>query len=596
MPNSAFTENRTEAARAFVEHLRRYPAEARQDPAALAARFGLETEFVRRALVRLPDPERAESRRTDPRASRTGGLVASLDETLERAAANPLRFELLTLVVAFGTATLLTRLLPAASPDVDGFHVSPGTVLAGIVVLGAVAAQMVVFYLRRMVRYALYGGLMFGVAAAIPTMVSFWVKLQSAEVQGRIKEAERGLVVFSVGIAMLFVGLLYAGVAALASLLGGWVHLKRADDEWERLSRQELLERYFELQRRLEHSPTIAEAPQGWETWPVVRAVKREPLLSAGLLGLGAQLVHVVLGLAFGAKAGMVPNGDAYALLSGVHTLDALVLLSAVAFLARSPGRATATAGAFAAGWFVASLVPLGGFGPAFVFEPVRLMLGAMSLGFVLVLGALVGAGATVQRREAREGRLQRNDGATLVAEMLEIQWRLEEDATSVTVLVVDAAKSTAMKVGADPLDVEYSFREYQMWIAEVCAGFGGRIHSVAGDGAVVAFADATAAMGASRRLQTAVARFNEKVNRLPKPFRLRLGLHAGRVAGDLNDVQFTEVIDIAAHVEEIAPVGGIAATAAVVTSLGEEGFLPLSREVDGQPVFIALAPTETRG
>ena len=115
----------------------------------------------------------------------------------------------------------------------------------------------------------------------------------------------------------------------------------------------------------------------------------------------------------------------------------------------------------------------------------------------------------------------------------------------------------------------------------------------MAGDGAVVAFPDSPRAMGAARRLQTDVGRFNATLNRLPKPFRLRLGLHAGRVAGHLDDVQFTEVIDIAAHVESIAPVGGIAATAAVVTALGEEGFLPLAREVDGQAVSIALVPTE---
>ena len=131
------------------------------------------------------------------------------------------------------------------------------------------------------------------------------------------------------------------------------------------------------------------------------------------------------------------------------------------------------------------------------------------------------------------------------------------------------------------------------MWIAESCAIFGGRIHSVAGDGAVVAFSDNVAAMAAARRLQTDVLRFNDTLNRLPKPFRLRLGLHAGRVAGDLNDVQFTEVIDIAAHVEEIAPVGGIAATDTAIEDLGEEGFLPLAHSVDGQAVFIALVPTE---
>ena len=588
MPKSAFTENRTEAARTFVDHLRRHPADARHDPAALAARFGLETEFVRRALARLPEPLRAEApRRPSQIAERAGGLVALLDDAVERASHSPVRFEALSLLVAVGASVALFVTLPGSSYRAGAAQVSLRGVAILLTLFATVAVQMAVFYRRRMARYAVYGGLVFWLGTALPAMFAIWLALRGKP------EFGRGVQVFTVGLGMAFVGATYAGLAALASLAGGWVHLKRADREWERLSRQELLERYFELQRRLERSDAAPDVEQGWETWRAVAAVRRHPAASAAALGAAVTLVQIALGLAFGARPGVDPKSDAFDLLSGVHALDAYVLFSMVAFLSGRATRGGVVAAAYAAGAFSVTLIPLATYGPAYALALPNLLAAILGLGFLLVLGALSGAGATIQRRAAREVRLQRNDGATLVAEMLEIQWRLEEDATSVTVLVVDAAKSTAMKVGADPLDVEYSFREYQMWIAEICAGFGGRIHSVAGDGAVVAFSDGAAAMGAARRIQTDVARFNAAANRLPKPFRLRLGLHAGRVAGDLNDVQFTEVIDIAAHVEDIAPVGGVAATGAVVSAIGEEGFLPLARDVDGQAVFIALVPTE---
>jgi len=591
MPNSAFTENRTEAARALVEHLRRNPEEARSDPAALAARFDLPTEFVRRALARLPSEDRSIVDRTPSRIMESAdGLVAVLDQALDRAAANPLRFEALSLLLAIFIAMALNWIIPAKTTDA----MTVRGVVTLVVMIATVALQMGVFYRRRMVRFALYGGLMFGVGTALPMMVNIWIKFQSGTVSANSTELKQGVLVFVVGLAMMLLGVVYAGLASLASIAGGWVQLKKADQEWERLSRQELLERYFELQRRLERSVAAPDAPQSWETWPVVIAIRRHPLVSAAILGLVSGLLEIVLGVSFSVLPAGGASNDAFDLIDMVGALVAYSVFTVVAFLAGRATRGALAGGMFVLGALLATLLPAFGYGPAYTFSSDHLLSQVLVLAFLVFVGALSGVGATVQRRAARDGRLQKNDGATIVAEMLEIQWRLEEDATSVTVLVIDAAKSTAMKVGADPLDVEYSFREYQMWLAECCAGFGGRIHSVAGDGAVVAFSDGLSAIGAARRIQTDVTRFNAALNRLPKPFRLRLGLHAGRVAGDLNDVQFTEVIDIAAHVEDIAPVGGIAATEAVIAHLGHDGFLPLAREIDGQAVYIALVPTES--
>jgi class 3 adenylate cyclase len=201
--------------------------------------------------------------------------------------------------------------------------------------------------------------------------------------------------------------------------------------------------------------------------------------------------------------------------------------------------------------------------------------------------------GARMQASAERNESLRRNDQATIVAEMLRIQWRLSDHRTIVCVLVVDAAKSSEMKANADPLAVEYSFREYQDWIEAICEPNGGRVHNTAGDGAVVAFRDCRRAFDSARKLQTDLPRFNQEVNRLSTPFRLRVGLHVGQVAGELDEVEFTEVIDIAAHVQAVAPISGIAATDDVVTALEGEEFVPLAKTVDGHGVSLALNPIE---
>ena len=570
------------SAQALVEHLRRNPDEVWTDPAALAGRFGLEPDFVSRALASVPRPTRTEARPApNPLAPRPQGLVVRVDRALDRAAENPLRFEALTL---FGAIAFLATISWIVPPEARFYFL--GLIL--VVMLGIVTAQMAVFYRRRMTRFALPSGLVFGFGAALPMMVSVWLSLlrHPREIPTQVTT---GFLVFAVGLVTLLVGVLYGGLVALVSVLSGWFHLRRSDHEWESLSRQALLERYFELGRRLDRSVATPDEPEAWEGWPGASTLRRAPEIAAAAIGvLGSSANEAVSSFLRNRPA--VVGDLVIVLLWAVGGLMALSLLLLVAFLAGRPARGAAAGAAFALGAYAVASFPLvrqGG------FDSSRLGLLVLSVAVFGMIGALAGVGARIQRRAVRDRRRQGNDGATLVAEMLEIQRRLEEDATRVTVLVVDAAKSTAMKVGADPLDVEYSFREYQIWLAQTCRLFEGRVHSVAGDGAVVAFAEAASAMAAARRIQTDVVRFNATGNRLPNPFRLRLGLHSGRVAGDLDDVQFTEVIDIAAHVEEIAPVGGIAATAAVVLSLGEDGFLPLARDVDGQGVSIALVPTE---
>jgi class 3 adenylate cyclase len=148
------------------------------------------------------------------------------------------------------------------------------------------------------------------------------------------------------------------------------------------------------------------------------------------------------------------------------------------------------------------------------------------------------------------------------------------------------------MKSLADPWTVEYSFREYQTFLEKIVHEQGGSVIATAGDGAVAEFPTVYQAYNAARRIQTEIENFNRKVNKLERAFRLRVGMHMGPVTGSINDVEFSAVIDIAAHVQGAAPIGGIALTGIVAEHLRDEPLAQLAEPVDGQTIFLSMRPT----
>ena len=61
----------------------------------------------------------------------------------------------------------------------------------------------------------------------------------------------------------------------------------------------------------------------------------------------------------------------------------------------------------------------------------------------------------------------------------------------------------------------------------------------------------------------------------------------------ELDKVQFSEVIDIAAHVQEVSPENGIALSDAVARELQMDGLSELPGLVDGQRVLTVVAAVE---
>jgi class 3 adenylate cyclase len=248
---------------------------------------------------------------------------------------------------------------------------------------------------------------------------------------------------------------------------------------------------------------------------------------------------------------------------------------------------------------FVGFLYAFGQIGTHLLLGPQARDVHSVILRFYLIYSAisplvalLAGVGAAIQTRTLEELNIQRNDEASLIAEQLKIQWRLAEHSCSVTVVVVDVVKSTLMKEGEPGLQVEYSFRKFQQWIEEIALSHSGTVTSTAGDGAVFSFTSCHNAMIAAAEIQRKMPAFNQTWNRLATRFRVRIGLHMGEVQGDINKVQFAQVIDVAAHVQKVAPAGGVAVTAEVVATLGPSAFVPLAVKSDGHDVFLALNPS----
>ncbi|MEI8282647.1 MAG: adenylate/guanylate cyclase domain-containing protein [Armatimonadota bacterium] len=162
--------------------------------------------------------------------------------------------------------------------------------------------------------------------------------------------------------------------------------------------------------------------------------------------------------------------------------------------------------------------------------------------------------GSSVDRTSARQD---------LLKQLVDLQEHLREGQQAATFLSLDVVGSTKMKLGADPLSVEFTFTEYHNYVARIAEKHFGNIHSTAGDGITVAFEHPQNAFNAARQIQTGLVEFNAFRNKIDTPLQLRAGIHTGQVlapeAGNMNSINFASVIDIAAHLQKECPIGGVA-------------------------------------
>jgi len=158
--------------------------------------------------------------------------------------------------------------------------------------------------------------------------------------------------------------------------------------------------------------------------------------------------------------------------------------------------------------------------------------------------------------------------------------------------LSVDIVGSTAMKLGADPLAIEFTFTEYHKYVEMIVAKNSGKIHSTAGDGVTAVFDDPAAGFQAARTLQRGLPEFNTFRNRLPVPIQLRAGLHYGSVVAPepgATSVNFSHVIDHAAHLQKECPISGVMVSETAVELIPNGNFESTTTSVDGLTAYTWL-------
>lgn len=159
-----------------------------------------------------------------------------------------------------------------------------------------------------------------------------------------------------------------------------------------------------------------------------------------------------------------------------------------------------------------------------------------------------------------------------LLKQLVDLQDKLRSGEQAMSFLSLDVVGSTRMKESADSLSVEYTFTEYHKWVEWVAKRFGGQVHSTAGDGVTCAFPHPQMAFQAARFMQSGLVELNTFRNKIGVPIQLRAGIHHGTVNNpggtDITKLNFAHVIDVAAHMQKVAPVGGIVVSEAAAAGV----------------------------
>lgn len=585
------------AAGDLLAHLQRCPQDVAKPPRELALQFGLDEGFVRTVVsgAQIRQPEATGPSGWTRFWRKPAAVWKRCNHAIGRLMDRPVFFAN-CVAVAWAVGCYLIGLMPSHEQVVDfkpeqaAFIISARGYLYVAWTLLAFVLAMATLCRGRMARHALWHGLF---------MVGLWSTMTAIPSILNAKSSVSTIVmkVLISFFGFTFLGLVYAGFGALIAVLGGYVSLKVSDRDRSQLSRHELLGRYFELQVRLQRMSGQTQGPSGSRFIAWIRdRVFVCAFVGALLLGLGIVGLVALTGIepnAANRAAMQAQTGFAIFMLGSMAIgFLSVVLHIGLSYLSGSVVRSLAVNLLGVLGSTIAELVPVPGLGARIMFSPEMLIATAVTTLIWCAIGSVAALGAMVQARASRDRRLAANDPATVLSEILQIQMQLSEGTTPVCVLVIDAAKSSEMKSNADALVAEYSFRAYQAWIERHSVANQGSVHATAGDGAVVAFSTCGQALAAANAMLDDLPRFNASENRLDRPFRVRIGLHVGTVVAALDKVEFTEVIDIAAHIEGAAPIGGIAVTEAVTLEMAGTRFEPTGQVIDNQRVFLARKPT----
>lgn len=575
----------------LAQHLRRDPSAVNQPPEELAATLDIPLTVVRSLMKQ--GSSRAGEAAFSPRVSlgaRIGQALLRFGERLDRLERHSIWIFLVSIVVGVFCLQVVGEL--------ERGLLTPLAIVCWIGLFVVVFVQLGLCFRYGKVRHAVRLGLVcFGSLFTVALL--FFLFDRSGQGTSRVNPLFAFLMLT---MAFVLLSTIYTGIASMACIFGAMFRFRAEDHRASSLSRQQLLDRVFQIEEALSEGGDIAPAKATVPAWAWVKTHQLWLAPVTGVvLAIFVMALSTVSGAFPGARGEQVPSPTTAALMALVifASLVSFIVQPVICYAGGSVSKSVRnavlyTVGSLVGNFFVYGLSRvkvLGELPPQFTPQgqwPNQFFIG---VGTTLFIGLIAGMGAYVQSRADEGRRRQLNDPQLLMAELVDIQRRLSPTSGQITVMSIDAAKSSQMKANSDAFTAEWSFRAYQNLIQEIVESNGGSVHSTQGDGAICTFRRAQDAFLAAQTLQTRIADFNQNVNRLRDPFRLRIGLHMDTVGGKLEDVQFSASIDIAAHVEGEAPIGGISATMPVIEALPGERFAMISNPVDGFGVGIALNP-----
>jgi class 3 adenylate cyclase len=176
---------------------------------------------------------------------------------------------------------------------------------------------------------------------------------------------------------------------------------------------------------------------------------------------------------------------------------------------------------------------------------------------------------------------------------------RLIEEQFSVTgsFVDIDVVGSYRMKAEADrPAHIIVSFERFRAFVEEVVEEFGGLVLNSNGDELMCFFESTLEAVRSSSAILGRLDDFNANKNVLSSPFRFRIGIHTGESLVDrARGVAYSEVLDIAGHLQKAAEVNGLLVSDATLAALPEN--LPFEQagtlEREGIATYRATAPIQ---
>ncbi|MGE0001011.1 MAG: adenylate/guanylate cyclase domain-containing protein [Fimbriimonadaceae bacterium] len=554
----------------MIRHLGSHPED--RDAQGLAERFGLEPGVVELALQRAPSPTKP-AKAAIPKPATSSGIENLWKLCIER----PGRSVLFSALAALALYSSMILARPIMNTPVI-----VAIAVFSILFLSFLLHAALVYQLRS-VKWAIL------CAFAIPMPLGLSIVISGRDFA-------------SLGAAAALIatlGVIGAAILVPVTTLSGYIGVRVDEKKKRSRTRQELILRLLDIRDRLEtggsetqeRAPTLLDRvrERQWIVLPAACVVVR---LVGVLLLIAVDPDRLLMSAQRNPDASLAPG----LLTISLAAMGVQALYSSLVFLAGYVVRNFGNALAFA---LLFELI-----GYAMLFGPIRYgrpedVLGpnvvSVFVAVALTCGvAVAGAMAGKIQEHLRNTKLERaNDRETLTAEMIEIEWHLRPQTRQVFVVVADVAGSTAMKDEADPLAAEATFREYQNLVSGIATNHNGKVHATAGDGTVLGFDDPTDALSFSQSLHKAMPQFNAESNRLGREFQLRIGIHSGEVVGDLSEVQFTRVIDVAAHVEAAATVGGTAISDEVALALPEGTCLAIGSSVEGHELFVPVQAPE---